>query len=133
MRSVWTLAGLGALAAITAVTGDFFESVPASGDAYLLRHVLHDFGDKECLRILANVREAMLPHARILIIEAPLPVDDSPGPGRWLDLHMMLLSGGRERTTEEYSILLGKAGLRLDRIVPTRHPAIAILEAVASA
>jgi hypothetical protein len=75
----------------------------------------------------------MAPQARVLILEAPLPVTASPGPGRWLDLHMMLLTDGRERSLEDYSQLLARADLQLERSLPTRHPAMAIIEAVAAA
>jgi hypothetical protein len=74
----------------------------------------------------------MKPSARVLVLEAPLPSDDSPGPGRWLDLQVMVLCGGRERTVEEYAVLFDKAGLRLSRTVPTAHPAMTVVEAVAA-
>ena len=73
----------------------------------------------------------MLPQARVIVFEAPVPTDDRPTPGRWLDLHVMLLNGGRERTLDEYSRLFAKSGLRLNRTLPTKHPAIAVIEAVA--
>jgi hypothetical protein len=68
----------------------------------------------------------------VLVLEAPLPSDESPGPGRWLDLQVMLLCGGRERTVEEYGGLFEQAGLRLARTIPTRHPAMTIIEAAAA-
>ncbi len=122
----------GPLPNVAFVTGDVFATAPAGGDAYLIRHLLHDYDDGECVRILGHVRRAMLPHARVLVLEAPLPADDSPGPGRWLDLQVMLLCGGRERTVEEYARLFEKAGLKLARTVPTRHPAMTVVEAVAA-
>jgi hypothetical protein len=93
---------------------------------------MHDYEDADCTRILANVRRAMRPRARVLVLEAPLPADDSPGPGRWLDLQVMLLCGGRERTVEEYGALFAKAGLRLSRTIPTSHPAMTVVEAAAA-
>ncbi len=84
---------------------------------------MHDYDDPECLRILGHVRRAMRPDARVLVLEAPLPSDDSPGPGRWLDLQVMVLCGGRERTVEEYAApVRASAGLRLSRTIPTQHP-----------
>jgi C-methyltransferase len=74
----------------------------------------------------------MKPNARVLVLEAPLPSDDSPGPGRWLDLQVMVLCGGRERTIEEYAALFAKADLKLARTLPTRHPAMTVVEAVAA-
>jgi O-methyltransferase domain len=122
----------GPLPGVTFVPGDVFESVPEGGDAYLLRHLLHDYDDPDCLRMLDNVRRAMKPDARVLVLEKTVPVDDTPGPGRWLDLHVMLLTGGRERTVPEYSALFDKAGLRLNRVLPTAHPAVEIVEVVAT-
>src|SRR5712691_5570957 len=123
----------GPLPGVSFVTGDVFTTpAPADGDIYLIRHLMHDYDDQDCVRILANVRRAMHPQARVLVLEAPLPSDDSPGPGRWLDLQVMLLCGGRERTVEEYAALFEKAGLRLARTIPTDHPAMTVVEAVAA-
>jgi hypothetical protein len=122
----------GPLPGVTFVAGDVFESVPAGADAYLFRHLLHDYDDDDCLRMLANVRRAMKPDSHVLVLEKTVPTDDTPGPGRWLDLHVMLLTGGRERTAPEYETLFAKAGLRLNRVLPTAHPAVEIIEAVAA-
>jgi O-methyltransferase domain len=123
----------GPLPGVTFVAGDVFTAAaPEGGDLYLLRHLMHDYDDADCVRILANVRRAMRPDARVLVLEAPLPADESPGPGRWLDLQVMLLCGGRERTVEEYAGLFEKAGLRLARTIPTAHPAMSVVEAVAA-
>jgi O-methyltransferase domain len=122
----------GPLPGVTFLAGDVFEFVPGGGDAYLLRHLLHDYDDDDCVRMLNNVRSAMPPHARVLVLEKTVPTDATPGPGRWLDLHVMLLSGGRERTVDEYSALFDKTGLRLARVLPTAHPAVEIVEAVAA-
>ncbi len=120
----------GPLPGVNFVAGDVFESVPDGADAYLFRHLLHDYDDADCLKMLNNVRRAMPPHARVLVLEKTVPTDDTPSPGRWLDLHVMLLTGGRERTEEEYRVLFEKAGLRLTRVLPTAHPAVEIIEAV---
>jgi hypothetical protein len=122
----------GPLPGVTFAAGDVFESVPAGADAYLFRHLLHDYDDDDCLRMLANVRRAMKPDSHVLVLEKTVPTDDTPGPGRWLDLHVMLLTGGRERTAPEYETLFAKAGLRLNRVLPTAHPAVEIIEAVAA-
>jgi hypothetical protein len=121
----------GPLPGVTLCTGDVFKAVPEGGDAYLLRHVMHDFDDDDCGRILLNIRRAMAPDARVLVLEAPVPVTPTPGPGRWLDLHMMLLVNGRERSLDDYERLLADAGLRLSRTLPTQHPAMMVIEAVA--
>ena len=119
----------GPLPGVALIAGDAFTAVPEGGDLYLLRHLMHDYEDAECLRILTSVRRAMLPQARILVLEKPIPTDDRPTPGRWLDLHVMLLTGGRERTIDEYEALLETAGFKLTRILPTMHPAMDIIEA----
>ena len=118
---------------MTFVAGDVLAMpAPEGGDVYLIRHLMHDYDDADCVRVLGHVRRAMRPDARVLVLEAPLPADDSPGPGRWLDLQVMVLCGGRERTVEEYAALFEKSGLRLARTVPTRHPAMTVVEAVAA-
>jgi ubiquinone/menaquinone biosynthesis C-methylase UbiE len=122
----------GPLPNVELAAGNVFDAVPEGGDAYLLRHLLHDYDDPEALKILSNIRRAMLPNARVVVLEAPLPTDATPAPGRWLDLHVMLLNGGRERTLEEYARLFEESGLRLNRSLPTKHPAIAVIEAVAA-
>jgi SAM-dependent methyltransferase len=108
--------------------GDFFEAVPAGGDAYILRHILHDWEDAEAAAILRNCGQAMQPDGRVLVVENVIRPGSEPGFGKWLDL-MMLVIGGRERTAEQYEALFSHAGLRLSRIVPTAHE-ISILEAV---
>jgi hypothetical protein len=123
----------GPLPGVSFVAGDVFATpAPEGGDVYLIRHLMHDYDDPDCIRILGHVRRAMKPDARVLVLEAPLPSDDSPGPGRWLDLQVMVLCGGRERTVEEYGGLFAKAGLRLNRTIPTDHPAMTVVEAVAA-
>ena len=102
----------GPLPGVAFVAGDVFSTpAPEGGDVYLIRHLMHDYDDPDCIRILANVRRAMKPDARVLVLEAPLPSDDSPGPGRWLDLQVMVLCGGRERTVEEYGALVRQGGI----------------------
>ena len=122
----------GPLPGVTMYAGDVFKAVPDGGDAYLLRHVMHDFDEDDCRRILVNVRRAMAPQARVLVLEAPVPLTPTPGPGRWLDLHMMSLANGRERSLNDYARLFADAGLRLARTLPTQHPAMTVIEAVAA-
>lgn len=98
--------------------GDFFVNVPRGGDAYILKHVLHDWGDEEALRILRACRDAMTPAARLFVIEGVLPVGNSPHPLNWIDLHMMVALGGRERTSAEFEALFARARLSIERIVP---------------
>ena len=116
---------------VTIEPGNFFETVPAGGDAYLLSHVIHDWNEEKCLTILGNVRRVMEPDGRLLIIEMVLPAGDVPHPGKLLDMVMLVFPGGQERTGDEYGSLLGKAGFRLNRVVPTPS-AVSVVEAVLS-
>ncbi|KEF41665.1 MAG: methyltransferase [Cyanobium sp. CACIAM 14] len=116
---------------LNVVAGDFFQAVPAGADAYLLKHIIHDWDDDRCLRILGHIRSAMAPGGRVLILEQVIPPGNDPFPGKLLDLNMLVMTeGGRERTPEEYALLLEKAGLRLSAITPTPSP-ISVVEAVA--
>ena len=114
---------------VTVEAGDFFQSVPSGGDAYVLSHVLHDWNDDQCLTILGHCRNAMRPDARLLIVEMVLPPGDIPHPGKMLDMVMLVLIGGQERTEGEYARLLDKAGFRLNRVVATPSP-VSVMEAV---
>ena len=109
--------------------GDFFRSVPEGGDAYLLRHIIHDWTDEQALVILENCARAMRPGAKLLLIEAVIPPGNEPFAAKFLDLTMMLIPGGRERTAGEYARLLDQAGFDLARIVPTTTE-ISVLEGV---
>ena len=114
---------------VTIEAGDFFETVPAGGDAYLLSHVIHDWSEDQCLTILGHCRKVIKPDGRLLIVEMVLPAGDTPHPGKMLDMVMLVMPGGQERTEAEYASLLGKAGFRLSRVVPTAS-AVSVVEAV---
>lgn len=101
------------------VSGDFFQKVPAGADAYLLRHIIHDWDDEKAASILQNVWEAMKDGGRLLVLESIIPPGNEPFFGKWLDLTMMLIPGGQERTEKEYRKLFEDAGFELSRIVPT--------------
>ncbi len=109
--------------------GDFFTAVPEGGDAYLLSHIIHDWNEDQCLTILGHCRKAMRAKGRLLIIEMVLPAGDTPHPGKILDITMLVVPGGQERTEAEYAELVAKAGFRLDRVVPTAS-AVSVLECV---
>jgi O-methyltransferase domain/Dimerisation domain len=101
------------------VKGDFFQTTPASADAYILRHIIHDWDDAKAARILANIRQAIEPGSRVLIVETVVPPGNDPCFAKLLDLTMLIAPGGQERTADEYRSLLKLAGFRLTRIVPT--------------
>ncbi|XXF79275.1 methyltransferase [Myxococcaceae bacterium GXIMD 01537] len=112
------------------IEGDIFKSLPPGRDAYLLKWILHDWRDDEALRILKLLREAMgTTRGKLLIAEMVMP--DGPGPSmaKPLDIGMLALTGGRERTVAEYGELLAQAGFKLTRVVPTPSP-FSIVEAV---
>jgi O-methyltransferase involved in polyketide biosynthesis len=114
------------------VAGDFFGSVPAGADAYLLSRVLHDWADDEARRVLATCRSAMGPGSRLLVVEALLPerARDQPAVIR-MDLHMLVLLGAREHTEAQYRRLLAETGFRVERVVPTASVAgLSVIEAV---
>jgi O-methyltransferase domain/Dimerisation domain len=114
-----------------AVAGDFFEQVPAGGDLYLMKSVLHNWDDEDALRIVSVCRAAMASHARLLVIERVIPSGNQPSEAKLFDINMMTVAGGRERSVEEYRTLLAKAGLALTRVVPTASP-LSIIEARAA-
>jgi hypothetical protein len=116
---------------VTSVGGDFFEAVPAA-DLYLLRYILHDWDDAACIRILQNCRRAMLPGGRVAVIEQVLGDIGQPGPAPLMDLNMMVMLGGRERSETEYGQLFAAAGLRLATTIETNTPMATVIEATAA-
>jgi len=113
------------------VGGDFFASVPAGADAYMMKYIIHDWDDERSLCILRNCREAMAAGGRVLVVDHVIPPGNARSWGKLLDVNMLALTGGLERTREEFRDLLARAGLRLRRIVPTACP-LSIVEAVAA-
>ena len=105
------------------VAGDFFQAVPAGGDAYILKHVIHDWDDRRARGILENCRRAMGSHGKLLIVEGVYPPRiDQSAPGRGAaanDVNMMVCTGGRQRSEAEFRQLFEDAGFTLTRIVPT--------------
>jgi hypothetical protein len=114
---------------MTLQAGDFFADPLPACDAYLVMEVIHDWADAEAEAILGAIRRAAPPNARILVIEQIIPTDPGPHWSKMLDIHMLALVGGRQRTRREYEALLTKAGLSLTREIDTGAD-ISILEAV---
>ncbi|MFQ6397405.1 methyltransferase [Nocardia sp. KC 131] len=106
----------------TVVAGSFFEAVPEGGDAYILKHIVHDWPDDLAEKILRTVHDAMTDSARLLLLEIVLPEGNRPHRGNFLDLEMMVSAGGRERTEHEFRELLAAAGFDLVRVIPTITP-----------
>ncbi|MEV0637080.1 methyltransferase [Streptomyces sp. NPDC050619] len=112
---------------IEVVGGDFFDGVPAA-DVYVLSYILHDWDDASCGKILGSIARAASPGARLVAIEAVLPEGDAPHLAKMIDLTMLAMLTGRERTAEEYEALVSDAGFALDRILPTPSP-FSVIEA----
>jgi hypothetical protein len=111
------------------VGGNFFESVPTGGDAYLLRYIIHDWDDERAITILKNCYEAMQSNGRVLLVEMVIPQGNEPFYGKLLDLQMLLNYGGRERTEVEYQVLLETAAFLLTKIYPVAAP-VSVIEAI---
>ena len=113
---------------LTSEAGDFFEAVPSGADTYLLSMVLHDWNDRDATRLLANVRAAASPGARVLAFELVMPTGDQPHMSKMIDLTMLGIMNGRERTDSEMQALFEGAGFTYQGVVPTPTP-ISIIEA----
>ena len=114
------------------VAGDFFKAVPHGGDAYIMKHILHDWDDERCQVILGNIRSALagVPNGRVILLESVVQTGNAPDFAKLLDMEMLLVPGGRERTADEFRTLFASAGFELTRIVPTAS-ALSVIEAVA--
>ena len=110
-------------------SGSFFESVSVGGDAYIMRHILHDWSDADAVTILSNCRKSMNPGGKVLIVEAVIQDGNEPSPFKLLDLSMLMV-GGKERTNKQFEYILSQAGLKLNRIVPFQHD-LSVIEGVA--
>jgi ubiquinone/menaquinone biosynthesis C-methylase UbiE len=108
--------------------GSFFETIPAGADVYTIRHIIHDWQDGECIRILGNVRKAMKPGSKLLVLEAVIPEGNDPHFSKMADMAMMIWPNGTERTAAEYRSLLAASGFELAGITPTQSP-ISVIEA----
>lgn len=113
------------------VAGSFFDAIPSGADAYLLRTVLHDWSDEEASRILERVAQAAAPGTTLLVAEVVLPDGNAPHPGRFIDMHMMVVLGGRERSETAWRDLLAGAGFAMTAVGPAGGP-ISLIEATRS-
>jgi hypothetical protein len=113
----------------TLVGGDMFASVPRGGDAYIMKYILHNWDDERCVKILTNCRDAMNAKGRILVADPVVPPGDKPDWGKLLDIQMMVVVPGKERTKEEFAALFKHASLKLTRVIKTNCP-LSLVEAV---
>jgi hypothetical protein len=123
-----TLRSFGVADRVETVSGDFFSEVPAA-DAYIMKHIIHDWDDERAIKIMQTIHRAMEGDGKLLLSEMVIPEGNEPHPGKMLDLEMLTSPGGVERTEQEYADLFERSGFRLNRIVPTRSPH-SIIEAV---
>lgn len=111
------------------VGGNMFEAVPSGADAYLMKWIIHDWNDERALTILTNIHRAMPADGKLLLVEMVVPPGNELHFAKLLDVNMLVMTGGCERTAAEYAELFAQAGFRLTRLVPTAGPA-SIIEAV---
>ena len=109
-------------------SGSFFVAVPTGGDAYIMKYILHDWNDEQCVKILENCRAAMNEQGKVLVVDNVIPSGNGPSWGKLLDIQMLII-GGRERTKKEFGAMFAEAGLKLTRIIQTKCP-LSIIEAV---
>ncbi|MEU9078603.1 methyltransferase [Kitasatospora sp. NPDC004745] len=114
---------------LTIAHGGHLDALPTGGDAYLFKHIIHDFSEADAVTALRNAREAMAPGGKLLVVEYVLPENNEHHLGHSIDLWLMLMLGAQDRTLEQYSELFAKAGFTLTRAVPTTAP-ISIIEAI---
>jgi SAM-dependent methyltransferase len=127
-RAKARLGALGLAGRCEVLGGDFFEGVPAGGDAYALKMILHDWDDARSIAILKNVRKAIRPDGRLLVMESVVdPASGVGAPAKLLDINMLVMTGGRERTADEFAALFRESGFELGRIVPT-GPVLSVIE-----
>jgi hypothetical protein len=108
--------------------GDFFQAVPRA-DSYVLKSIIHDWEETRAVTILKNCATAMRGNGKVILLEFVIDPGNEPNMGKWIDLEMLTMAGGRERTEAEYAELFAKAGLRLTRVVRTASPQC-VIEAV---
>ena len=102
--------------------GDFFDSVPAGGDAYLMKLIIHDWDEERAVKILKNCHSVMKDGGRLLLVETVVPEGNEPSFAKMMDLQMLVMTGGRERTESQYRDLFAAGGFRLTRVIPTESP-----------
>jgi hypothetical protein len=109
------------------VEGSFFEAIPAGADAYLMRHIIHDWTDEQSVQILSNCRKVIPAHGRILLVEFTVPAANQASLGKDVDMMMLAFPGGMERSHEEYAALFAQSGFRLAKVTPTAS-AVSVVE-----
>jgi O-methyltransferase domain len=110
---------MGVMDRCTLASGDMFSTVPAGADAYIMKHIIHDWPDDACIKILKSCREGVNPGGKLLVVDCVIQPGNYFSPGKSLDLQMLIFPSGRERTEAQFRELLAAAGWRLSRVIPT--------------
>jgi len=105
-----------------AISGDFFKEVPPGGDAYVMKWIIHDWDDERALRILKNCRAQMGPDGRLILVDCVVPETNEPDFSKFIDLNMLVMTGGKERTAREFEALVSAAGFKLLQVIRTNQP-----------
>lgn len=107
------------MARCTLVSGDMFASLPAGADAYIMKHIIHDWTDELCIKLLKACRKAVNPSGKLLVVDCVIQPGNDFAPAKFLDIQMLLFPGGCERTEQEFRELFAAGGWRLNRVIPT--------------
>ncbi len=105
-----------------APSGDMFSSVPPGADAYIMKHIIHDWPDELCLKILKACRKSVNAGGKLLVVDNVIQPGNDFSPGKFLDLQMLIFPSGSERTEKQFRDLFAAAGWKLNRIIPTAAP-----------
>jgi hypothetical protein len=127
-RAEENLSHMGVADRCTVIDGSFFETVPAGAEVYVMRHVLHDWTDEQCLQILKHCRDVVPAHGKLLVVECVVPGGNEASSSKDFDMTMMVFSGGLERTEAEFRTLLKKGGFALASVTPT-STMVSVIEA----
>jgi cyclopropane fatty-acyl-phospholipid synthase-like methyltransferase len=111
------------------MSGDFFKAVPEGADAIVMKWIIHDWNDEQSIAIMKNCHRALPENGKLLLIEAVVPATSEPHFSKFIDLNMLVITGGRERTEAEFRQLYEAAGFRLTRFVPSESP-FSVIEGV---
>ena len=109
--------------------GNFFESIPEGGDAIVMKWIIHDWNDEQSVAIMKNCHRALPENGKLILVEAVIPATSEPHFGKFIDLNMLVMTGGRERTEAEFRKLYQDAGFRVTRVIPTESP-FSVIEGV---
>ena len=124
------IAGANVSERVETVSGDFFAEIPVEADIYLMKFIIHDWNDEQSVTILQNLAKSAKPGAKVLLVESVVEEDDNaPSMSKVMDLNMLVMTGGKERTANEYAGLFEKTGFRLTNVYPTPSP-MQIVEAI---